>query len=196
MSKDFHFFPPSEPINVQGALDPQQPVIIQPDSYSVIPVEAFGYRTMYLRNPLDDSESQLVDGSVTPVEFLSNPATVRTLVWRATTIVTSINSNSILDYGNIVGGLTNGVDIFVRRPGPIDSNFFNIKRFIEYDHISNIQVGSIRVSGNTSETTFSAKLSFLNPLVLDIGSSLGVRINDNLTGLLYQSATLLFSEIP
>lgn len=164
-----------------------------PIDFSVIPKETYNYKIRYFETD-GGSRDQNVNGSVTPVEFKIIP-TVRTLVRAFTVTSCAVNVQSITDYGNIINGLTNGV-YFYSLVGSTESELINIKRWVEYTHATTGGSINLSLKGNATEDTLSATLILTNPLVINVGKEMRIRIRDNLSGIKYQTATAILSEVP
>jgi hypothetical protein len=168
-------------------------VATSPVNYSVIPKELFNYKIKYFETG-GGNRNQNIDGSVTPVEFKIIP-TVRTLIKVFTVTSTAVNVQSITDYGNISGGLTNGI-YFYSTVGAIETELINIKRWVEFTHATSVGSLNLSLKGNATEDTMSATLVLEAPLLIEPGKELRIRVRDNLSGIKYQTATAVISEVP
>lgn len=168
-------------------------VRVSPIARSIIPVETYGYQLKYFETD-GGSRDQNIDGSVTPVEFKVIP-TVRTLVHTVTLTSLAVNVQSWVDYGSISNGLTNGV-YFYTKVGLVEFPFFNVKRWVEYTHATTAGAVSLDLKGNTTEDIVSATMHFDEPLIILPGKEIRIRVRDNLSGIRYQTATAILSEVP
>lgn len=176
-----------------GGTESLSTVRVQSPAFSVVPYESYRYEVRYLVN--GSSKDQTVNGSATPVDFVIN-FTARSLVEHIDFSVVAINPASILDYGTIVGGLTNGIELRTKRDGT-EVLFFTIKTFMDLNHVSSTSVQAKRLSGNANEEVLNSSLQFLNPAIFLAGDQIIIRIRDNLTaaGLTYQRASVIMKEV-
>ena len=152
-------------------------VRVSPIGFSVIPVETYRYEVRYALNGA--SKDQTVNGSVTPVDFVINFPN-RSLVEHIDFSIVAINPTSILNYGTVSGGLTNGIELITKRGGS-EVLFFTIKTFMDLNHVSSTSVSAKKISGNVNEEVFNSSLQFLNPAIFEAGYQIIIRIRDNLT---------------
>lgn len=144
------------------------------------------------------SEDQIVDGSVTPVEFSVSAGIGRTkwltgfrLIIQGQT--TDLSSNDFRRYAQTVGGLTNGVDIEAVQSGEVTiitgaGAVQRMGEFLRYaDEFTNI-IQAISSAVDYLHFDFS----FDQPVVLAEGSSdrVLIRINDDLTAALAATDSL------
>lgn len=176
-----------------GGSNVNSTVRVQPNAYSALPKERYFYQVKYAQNA--GSSNQLVNGSVTPVDFVHDFPN-RTLTDHLDFVLISINSASVMDYGTIVGGLTNGIQLIVKR-GVNEFVFFTIKRFVDFGHVSSLTFDSKKISGNQNEDFIQISLRFKDPSILEAGDQFIVRIRDDLTGagLLYQRSSIILKEV-
>lgn len=139
-----------------------------------------------------NSREQNIDGSVTPVDFEITFA-VNTYLKRIDFVCSSVNIVSMLDYGSISGGLTNGVQM-IKKVGATETVLFNVQRWIEYGHFVDDQLGQIEHQENPTEDLVVASCNF-NPLwKFEAGTKLITRIRDNLSILRYHRTSILAVE--
>lgn len=176
-----------------GGSNVSSTVRVQPNAYSVVPVESYRYEIRYALN--GSSRDQLVNGSVTPVDFSIDFA-ARSLVEHIDFSIVALNATSILNYGTISGGLTNGIELLTKRSG-IELPFFTIKTLMDLNHVSSVSVQAKKLQGNNNEEVFNSSLQFLNPAIFQAGDQIIIRIRDNLTaaGLSYQRASVIMKEV-
>lgn len=163
-----------------------------PISYSVLPVESYRYQIRYFQTD-GGATAMNINGSVTPVEFKFVPTT-RSLVYTFTITSVAVNVQTITDYGNISGGIANGV-YFYSYDGVTEIPFFNVRRWVEFTHATTAGSTTLNLNGNNTEDTMSATMLFKDPIVIEPGREIRVRIRDNLTGIKYQTATFILSEV-
>jgi hypothetical protein len=180
------------PIVVQEITDP-----IRQQDYSVVPHETYTHSLRYLLN--GSSPDQNVSGSLgVPVNFQTT-ATTRSLVHSIDIVIVARNLISVMDYGVITGGLTNGVQI-IRKVGAVETVFFTIRRMIEYSHPSIAGAfQSISLRSNATEDAIIVSIILKDPVIMQAGDSLIIRIQDNITlataGIAYQRASVLLKEV-
>lgn len=176
-----------------GGSNVSSTVRVQPTAESVVPVERYRYEVRYAENA--GSKDQLVNGSVTPVDFVINFPN-RTLLDHLDFSVVAINTTSILNYGTISGGLTNGIQLLTKRGGT-EVLFFTIKSFMDLNHVSTVAVTAKKISGNVNEEVFNSSLQFIDPAIFEAGDQIIIRIRDNLTaaGLTYQRMSVIMKEV-
>lgn len=105
------------------------------------------------------------------------------------------NMASIVDYFNIVGGLTNGVQMLTRIDGVTEIPFFNIKRAIEYSHATKQEFAIKSLKGNNTEEILVADVVFAFESISLPNREFIVRIRDNLSGILYQRASAMYRRV-
>ena len=137
------------------------------------------------------SSSQVVDGSVTPVEFTiaeEDGFTKWVTGFRLVIIGPGfdISSNQIRNYGNTGGGLTNGIDIEVRQSGTIIPVVLTpVQTAADYFPY---QAGFLNLVGaiTAADDLLNLDFTFDKPIVIPDGSDdrLVIRINDNITAAL------------
>lgn len=160
-------------------------------------VSAFGgagevreYLCRHLRNAAGSGQTA-IDGSVTPVEFFIRPPGDE--IWRIARMVVFIEDSKINadDYGAIVGGLTNGVELYVADDNGIinhlmDNGAVNSSaEWAEYCYDADAKFWGVGNEFLTVRWTFT-KAGV--PIRLD-GSKrqrLAILIQDDLTGLIGQ----------
>lgn len=164
--------------------------------YSVVPHETYSHYLRYLLN--GSSSDQNVDGSVTPVDFATTAAT-RSLIASFDIVIVARNLGSVLDYGIISGGLTNGLQI-IKKVGVTETVFFNIRRLVEFAHPSTSgSYQAISLKSNATEDLIIVSIILKDPVIMQTGDQLIMRVRDNLTevtsGIAYQRATVLLKEV-
>ena len=170
---------------------------IRQSDYSVVPHETYTHALRYLLNA--GSPDQNVSGSLAvPVSF-STTATTRSLVHSIDIVIVARNLVSVLDYGVISGGLTNGVQI-IRKVGAVETVFFTIKRLVEYAHPSIAGAfQTVSIKSNATEDLIIVSIILKDPVIMQTGDELIIRIRDNLTlatsGIAYQRASVLLKEV-
>jgi hypothetical protein len=175
-----------------GGTNVSSTVRVQPSTYPTQPLESYVYQVEYLKTS-GNAIDQNVNGSVTPVDFVfSWPTTV--FVKQLTFSVVGLNMASIMDYFNLAGGLTNGVQ-FISKAGAIERPIFNVKRSIELSHASTQGIINNYIQGNASEDIFIADMVFPFESQMGAGKEIIIRIRDNLTTIRYQRATVIFREL-
>lgn len=134
-----------------------------------------------------------VDGSITPVEFTFQAEPNRQVsINKLGFLVSDAGNTSITNYGSLAGPLANGITLFTIINGqeipltPIikkTADFFGIGAVAQFVELS----GSSRLANYT----FSL-FDYSDGIILDgdNGDILGIRINDNLTGLDLHEASL------
>lgn len=175
-----------------GGTNVSSTVRVQTAAMPTIPLESYQYQIEYLKTS-GNAIDQNVNGSVTPVDFIfSWPTPV--YVKQLTFSVVGLNMASIMDYFNLAGGLTNGVQ-FISKSGVTERPIFNVKKTIELSHASTQGIINNYIQGNASEDIFIADMVF--PFESQLGGSnqIIIRIRDNLTSIRYQRATVIFREI-
>ncbi len=175
-----------------GGTNESSTVRMSPVAYSVIPAETYRYEIRYALN--GSSKDQNVNGFVMPVDFVIDFPN-RALVEHIDFSIVAVNPTSILNYGTISGGLTNGIEIRTKRDGT-EILFFTIKTFMDLNHVSSTAVTAKKITGNVNEEVFNSSLQFLNPAIFQAGDQIIFRIRDNLTaaGLTYQRASVIMKE--
>ena len=137
------------------------------------------------------SASQVVDGSVTPVEFTIGEADGFTKWVTGFRLVIigpgfDISTNQIRNYGNTGGGLTNGIDIEVRQSGTVIPVVLTPVQ-IAADYFP-YQAGFLNLVGaiTAGDDLLNLDFTFDKPIVISDGSDdrLVIRINDDLTAAL------------
>lgn len=135
-----------------------------------------------------------IDGSVTPVDFYTAPASGEIMEVVELSIELSDGGNPTLDeYGNIGSALTNGVQIYLERNGvksplglPIKDNrsLFNLGPQISY-----IQLAS---QERITRASFNIRDFAKQGVLLDFRTNdrLGIIIQDDLSALISHSVTL------
>jgi hypothetical protein len=180
-----------------GATSASSTVRVQPTGSSITPVESgLNYSFKYFRSgglPAGSRE-QNVSGSLgTPVDF-SVPFAVRTLLRRLDVVIVSNNDITLMDYGAIPGGLTNGVQFIRKSAAAVETEIFNFQRLIEFGHYVDGQINSIEITENPTENTWIGSVT-LDPMWdFPAGSSLITRIRDNLTIFPYHRTSVLLLE--
>lgn len=164
--------------------------------YSVVPHETYTHSLSYFLNA--GSADQNVNGSVTPVDFTLT-ATMRSLIHSIDIVMVIRNLLTVLDYGIVSGGLTNGVQI-IRKIGLVETVVFTVRRLIEYAHPSIAGAyTNISLKSNATEDVLIASIVLKDPVVMQTGDSLIIRIRDNLTlatsGIAYQRGSVLLKEV-
>lgn len=165
--------------------------------FSVVPHETYNHFLRYLTNA--GSPDQNVNGSLAvPVNFTA-AFTTRSLIHSVDLIIVARNMTTVLDYGTIAGGLTNGIQI-IRKVGAVETVFFTIKRIVEFGHPSmSGAFQTIKLSGNLTEEILVASIYLNDPIIMQPGDSLIVRIRDNITeaaaGIGYQRSSILLKEV-
>lgn len=137
------------------------------------------------------SKDQTINGSVTPVDFeytFSEGAILTTI----TLIMSEKNIGSLLDYGSIAGGLTNGIRISHVDPDGTESVYGSIKRNVDFGHLGLTGQSVVSLVGNTNEDVFAMDLRFSDGFILEAGSIVRIRIQDDLTTIDYQEASIVF----
>lgn len=176
-----------------GGSNVSSTVRVQPTGKSVVPVESYRYEVRYAEN--SGSKDQLVNGSVTPVDFIINFPN-QTILDHMDFSVVANTPASILDYGTISGGLTNGIQILQKMEGT-EFLFFTIKTFMDLFHVSTVVDATRKITGNENEEVFNASLQLIDSAIYEAGDQIIIRIRDNLTaaGLTYQRMSVIMREV-
>jgi hypothetical protein len=170
---------------------------VQPTGSSITPVESgLNYSFKYFRSgglPAGSRE-QNVSGSLgTPVDF-SIPFATRTLLRRLDIVLVSNNDITLMDYGLVSGGLTNGVQFIRKSPTAVETEIFNFQRLIEFGHFVDAQINSIEITENPTENIWIGSVT-LDPMWdFAAGSSLITRIRDDLSLIAYHRTSVLLLE--
>lgn len=169
---------------------------IKQQDYSVVPHETYNHFLRYLLN--GSSADQNVNGSVTPVDF-ATVATSRSLVHSFDVVIVARNLVSIMDYGTISGGLTNGIQI-IRKISGVETVFATIRKMVEYAHPSlSGAFETVSLKSNATEDVIVVSIILKDPIIIQTGDSMIMRIRDNLTeatsGIPYQRASVLLKEV-
>lgn len=165
--------------------------------YSVVPHETYTHSLRYFLNA--GSADQNVSATIgVPVDFTVT-ATTRSLIHSIDIVMVIRNLLTTLDYGIVSGGLTNGVQI-IRKIGLVETVIFTIRRLIEYAHPSIAGAyTNISLKSNATEDVLIASIVLKDPVVVQTGDSLIIRIRDNLTlatsGVAYQRGSVLMKEV-
>jgi|SRR6478609_1667620 len=165
--------------------------------YSVVPHETYNHFLRYLLNGA--SADQNVNGTLAvPVDFTTT-ATTRSLIHSFDMVIVARNMGSVLDYGTLSGGLTNGIQI-IRKVGAVETIFFTITRMVQFAHPSTSGAfQTIALKANATEDLIIVSVILKDPILMQTGNSLIIRIRDNLTeatsGIAYQRATVLLKEV-
>lgn len=174
---------------------PDQPIANA--DYSVVPHETYTHSLRYLLN--GSSADQNVNGSlISPISF-STVATTRSLVHSIDIVIVARNLASILDYGTVSGGLTNGIQI-IRKVGSTETVFFTVRRLVEYAHPSTSGAfQTISFKSNATEDVIVISIILKDPVIMQTGDVLIMRIQDSLSeansGIAYQRASVLLKEV-
>ncbi len=171
-------------------------VRVQPIGSAVTPVESgLNYVFKYFRagGTISGSREQNINGSVTPQDF-SIPIAVRTLMRRLDIVIVSSNDISLMDYGMISGGLSNGVQFIRKSPTNVETVIFNFQRYIEFGHFTDGQINSVEITENPTENIWIASVTFDHMWDLPAGSSLITRVRDDLTPIDYQRTSVVLLE--
>ena len=177
-------------------------VVRVPDTARGIPDEVVANLTVLIEQFTDvsGSPSQVVDGSVTPVEFtITEEGGFTKWVTGFRLVVIGpgldITTNQIRNYGNTGGGLTNGIDIEIRQKGiTVPIVLTPVQTAADYfpyqDAFLNL-VGAI----TAGDDLLSLDFTFDKPIVIPNGSSdrLVIRINDDLTAALNTADSAQFA---
>lgn len=169
------------------------PVNVKQENYPTLPDRNLTLKTIFLRNGGDPN--QAIDTSGGPQEW-SHTLTVDSLVYGVTILSVATGVVDILDYGNIAGGLTNGVQFSGVVGGVPFSLETPIFRWIDYGHASSAALNELQLNGNATQDIVGAKLNFPNPILCPAGSIFTITTEDNLSTLDYQQASLQYSELP
>lgn len=156
--------------------------------YSITHSESANFlsRPMTLDGVPTGDNSLVVNGSITPVEFYVTPAENQIFDIATINIVIADNSAAgVSDYGSIAGPLANGVIFFVEVEG--------VKQDISYAFKSNADFAKESSSFDKYEMGSNARVILYKEMFLEYtrgklkipyGSKFGVRVRDDLTGLL------------
>lgn len=136
--------------------------------------------------------NQNVNGSVNPVDY-EIPFATETYLRRLDVVCSSVNIISNIDYGSISGGLTNGVQL-LRSDGVTETQIFNARRWIEFGHFVDDQLGQIEHQENPTEDVVIASCTFEPIWRFAPGSKLITRIRDDLSILRYHRTSILALE--
>lgn len=175
-----------------GGTNVSSTVRVQPTAASTVPVENYFYQISYLETSLGAID-QNVNGSVTPIDFKFAPITTQ-YVKQLTFAVVGLNMASILDYFNLAGGLSNGIQ-FISKTGPLELEIFSVKKTIELSHASTQGIINNYIQGNASEDIFIADMVFPFESILTPGREIIIRIRDNLSSIRYQRASVIHREV-
>jgi len=172
-------------------------VRVQPSGSSITPVETgLNYQFKYFRiggTPVGSREQNVVGSLAVPVDF-SVPFAVRTLLRRLDIVIVSNNDITLLDYGAISGGLTNGVQFIRKSPSAVETVIFTFQRLIELGHYVDAQINSIEITENPTENIWIGSVT-LDPMWdFAAGSSLITRIRDDLSLIAYHRTSVLLLE--
>lgn len=163
---------------------------------SAIPYESYIHKLTFFLNASLSSD-QLVNGSVTPVDFKVD-FTKKSLVDHCDFTMLSRAATTLMDFGTITNGLTNGLQFIKKSAAAVETILFTIKRGIEWMHAAEGNVSLIQFKN--AEEILSIAMQFSDPFVMNIGESLIIRIRDNLltanSGVHYQRMTALYRELP
>lgn len=172
-------------------------VRVQPIGSSITPVEnGLNYQFKYFRiggSPSGSREQNVVGSLGIPVDF-SIPFAVRTLLRRLDIVIVSNNDITLLDYGAISGGLTNGVQFIRKSALAVETVIFNFQKYIEYGHYVDGQINNVSFVQNPTENIWIGSVT-LDPMWdFPAGSSLITRIRDDLSLIAYHRTSVLLLE--
>jgi hypothetical protein len=172
-------------------------VRVQPTGYSVLPIQTgLNYALKYFRVgglPAGSREQNILGSLGTPVDF-SIPFATRTMLKRLDIIMVTNNDITLMDYGPISGGLTNGTQFIRKSPSAVETEIFNFQRIIEYGHFVDAQINSIEITENPTENTWIGSVTFDPMWDFAAGSSLITRVRDDLTLIAYHRTSVLVLE--
>lgn len=164
--------------------------------YPVIPDQDVGYFVEYLRNPIDQSRDQNVDGSVTPVtfEWSPNPIFGQVLVTGFKLILIANNISNFFDFGNRTA-LTNGFLIETERTDlGLTFTYANIQSNIDFNQVSDSAgQSSFSQQGNTTQDGQSLTLQFENPIKATDTFFFRSTVRDDLTPISYFRISVFFT---
>jgi len=153
--------------------------------------ENFAYRWRYFEAS-GGVQNQNVNGSVTPVDYeITFPSDA--FLRRLDIVCVATNIISTLDYGSISGGLPNGL-LILRSDGLTETTLFNAKRWVEYGHFVDDQLGQIEHQENPTEDVVIASCTFEPVWKFAAGTKLITRVRDDLSILRYHRTSVLTVE--
>jgi hypothetical protein len=135
------------------------------------------------------SEDMNIDGSVTPQVFKFQPPAGE--IWYAQSITIGLDDVGNLDpddYGAIAGPLTSGTQVFTFT-NEVETEIVNLQKNTDIALSFNFGVGTFNPGGFLDSTkVFVAKMPFPISIKLTENDSIGFRVRDDLTGLVWHRA--------
>lgn len=175
------------------------PHVIQ-DTYPILPDKAIAHRIYYFTDGTSPDQ-HLAMGTLASPRVFRFTATKRSVIDRIDLgIVFSFadaSAVSIMDYGTLLGGLTNGIQFVSNRSGT-EEVIFTIQRMVHWTHFTRTGMNlPIDVKGQNSEQFFQVSLNLRNIFYIDPGQYIAFKIRDSMLGigLIYQRASVLVEEI-
>lgn len=180
-----------------GGTNLSSTVRVQPTGSSITPVETgLNYQFKYFRiggTPSGSREQNVVGSLAVPVDF-TVPFTVRTLLRRLDIVIVSNNDITLLDYGAVSGGLTNGVQFIRKSSAAVETVVFNFQKYIEYGHYVDGQINNVEFVQNPTENIWIGSVTLEPMWDFPAGSSLITRIRDDLSLIAYHRTSVLLLE--
>lgn len=192
----------STPIPIEGTVpvDVQNAPHVVQDTYPILPDKAIAHRIHYFTDGGSPDQHLAIGTLAAPVVFRFT-ATKRSVIDRIDLGIVfafpDSSAVSIMDYGTLLGGLTNGIQ-FVSNKSGTEEVIFTIQRMVHWTHFTRTGMNlPIDVKGQNSEQFFQVSLNLRNIFYIDPGQYIAFKIRDSMLGigLIYQRASVLVEEI-
>lgn len=165
---------------------------VRQDTYPIVPDKSFGMVVEYLKDNLNQDMN--VDGSVTPVEFVWNGPDASLVTYQIYQLRLVIVANNITNFLGFANGaeLANGIDIIAEN----DAGTFpyaNIKRNVEFTQVTtDSNETSFDQQGNNTQDGILFVIKPSSPILGVSGLSYKIVVNDDLTGISYMRASVIY----
>jgi hypothetical protein len=165
---------------------------VRQDTYPIVPDKSFGMVVEYLED--NTNQDMNVNGSVTPAEYIWNGPDTELVTYQVYQIRLVIVANNITNFLGFANGpaLTNGIDIIaINDAGTFP--YANIKTNVEFVQVTTDSgETSFEQQGNNTQDGILFIIRPSSPLLGASGLSYKLVVNDDLTGISYMRASVIY----